>query len=381
MKTLSSLVAPKSLVIAAVLLFGSARCGGGTASPGSSGQQRAGGTIGGRRTSSSPCGRRGSSRERKRVASSPEGGVGPSFDGSAGGDDTGVTEDGGTQAMDAADQVDSGQDRFYRRTRQIVGGYYPNWTPSPVRIRDVDPHYNLIYLFAATPVGGSPGTGAIEWTPPGDGLGAATISNADIAYARQTQGRKIIMSVGGAGNDMSFPNRTTSQAFVSSVAALYSQLGGFDGIDWDTYEGSDSPDTTEMIWISQQLKSMYPGFLITTPPAPWSTVDQTFCSQMAAAGALDYAAPQYYDGPNLATQAYIVPNVNTWTNLLGEGMVVVGFGIADATNYMTVAQVISTWGAVSANHPNIRGAFDWQIDVDQSTGWPFATQVGPLINP
>ena len=30
----------------------------------------------------------------------------------------------------------------------------PNWTPSPVRIRDVNDNYNLIYLFHAQPVGG-----------------------------------------------------------------------------------------------------------------------------------------------------------------------------------------------------------------------------------
>jgi chitinase len=264
---------------------------------------------------------------------------------------------------------------------RVVAGYYPNWTPSPVRIRDVDPRYNLIYLFAATPVGGSPGTGAIEWSAPGDGLGAATNLDADIAYARTTQGRKILLSVGGAGNAMSFPDRATSQTFVASVASLYAKLGGFDGIDWDTYEGSDSPDTSEMIWISLQLKAMYPGFLVTTPPAPWSTVDQTFCSQMLAAGALDYAAPQYYDGPNLAVQSYIVPNVGTWASLLGDSHVVVGFGIANATNYMTVAQVVSTWNALAANEPTLRGAFDWEIDVDQASGWPFATQVGPLVNP
>jgi hypothetical protein len=289
--------------------------------------------------------------------------------------------DGGAPALDAGGPVTGDGDAGPAALGKIVGGYYPNWTPSPVRIRDVDPHYNLIYLFAATPVGGEPGTGAITWTPPGDGLGAATNLNADIAYARGSQGRRIILSIGGAGNDMSFPDRTTSQTFVSSVAALYTQLGGFDGIDWDTYEGSDSPDTTEMIWIGQQLKTMYPGFLVTTPPAPWSTVDQTFCSQMVAAGALDYAAPQYYDGPNLATQSYIVPSVDTWSALLGESKLVVGFGIADATNYMTVAQVVSTWNAVDLNHPNLRGAFDWEIDVDQASGWPFAIQVGPLVNP
>jgi hypothetical protein len=294
--------------------------------------------------------------------------------------DAGIPEEGGgsvdASGRDAA--RDGGVDGATGSGR-VVGGYYPNWTPSPPRIRDVDPRYNVIYLFAATPAAG--GTGAIEWTPPGDGLGAATNLNADIAYARATQGRKIILSVGGAGNNVAFPNRTVSETFVSSFSAIYTQLGGFDGIDWDNYEGSDSPDTTEMIWISLQLKSMYPGFLVTSPPAPWSTVDQTFCSKMQAAGALDYCAPQYYDGPGLATQSYIVPNVDTWSALLGAHSLVVGFGVANATYYMTVSQVVSTWQAVAKNHPDVRGAFDWEIDVDESMGWTFAGQVGPLVNP
>ncbi len=308
------------------------------------------------------------------------------------GRDAGVAADGGRDGAidgggdggdgtDAASEAATSDGATPPAFGKIVGGYYPNWTPSPVRVRDVDPHYNVIYLFAATPVGGAPGTGAVEWTPPGDGLGAATNLNADIAYARATQGRKIVMSIGGAGQNMSFPNRATSQTFVDSIASLYTQLGGFDGIDWDTYEGADAPDTSEMIWISQTLKGMHPGFLITTPPAPWSTVDQAMASQMVAAVALDYAAPQYYDGPNLATQAYVVPNVDTWASMLGDNKVVVGFCVWDQPNYMTIQLAVSTWYAVLANHPDVGGAFDWQIDVDESTGWPFAMQVGALVDP
>jgi chitinase len=320
---------------------------------------------------------------------SPSGDAGPGPQGGGSLDGSAPSTDGGT-AAEAGQMPDGGLPGDGGGTGdggptpslgKVVGGYYPNWTPSPVRIKDVDPHYNLIYLFAATPVGGSPGHGAIEWMAPGDGLGAATNLVADIAYARQTQGRKIVLSIGGAGQAMSFPDRATSQTFVSSVEALYTQLGGFDGIDWDTYEGSDSPDTSEMIWISLQLKSSHPGFLITSPPAPWSTVDQTFCSSMAAAGALDYCAPQYYDGPGLAVQSYVVSNVDTWAALLGDSKVVVGFGISNAANYMTVAQVVSTWQALEANHPNLGGAFDWSIETDESTGWPFATEVGPLVSP
>ncbi|MCE3607819.1 glycosyl hydrolase family 18 protein [Massilia sp. P8910] len=267
-------------------------------------------------------------------------------------------------------------------SKKISAGYYPNWTPSPVRIRDVNARYNLIYLFAATPVGGPPGsTGAVTWSAPGNGRGAATNLKADIQYARSTQGRKIILSVGGAGNGMSFPNRTKSQTFVNSIAAVHAQLGGIDGMDWNTFEGSQTPDTGEMIWISLELKKRFPGFIISAPPAPWNPVDKEFCRAMVAAGALDYAAPQYYDGPDLANPAYVVENIKQWVSLLGASHVVVGFGIDHATNYMTRDQAIATWKQVKANHPDIRGGFDWSIHTDEAQGWPFANGVAPLINP
>ncbi len=263
---------------------------------------------------------------------------------------------------------------------KIVAGYYPNWTPSPARIKDVNSHYNLIYLFAATPVGGAPGTtGAITWSNPGDGRGAATNLVADLHYARATQGRKIVLSVGGAGNGMSFPTRAKSQAFVNSVVEWYGKLGGFDGLDWNTFEGNQAPDTNEMIWISLQLKQHYPGFIISAPPAPWNGVDQTFCAAMVQAGALDYAAPQYYDGPNLATQSYMLTNVAQWVKLLGASRVVVGFGIWNQPNYMSITDALAAWKALKMASPALRGAFDWQIHIDETQGWPFASQLGPLV--
>jgi hypothetical protein len=267
-------------------------------------------------------------------------------------------------------------------TRAIVAGYYPNWT-DPVRIRDLDPRYNLVYLFSATPVGGAPGTsGAVEWAQmPGDSHGAATHFVEDIQFARTSQGRKIVLSVGGAGSGMSFPTRAKSQAFVDSVVGLYTRFGGFDGLDWNTFEGSQAPDTGEMIWASQQLKQRYPGFLISAPPAPWNRVDQTFCKAMADAGVLDYCAPQYYDGPGLATPSYLADNLSTWTSLLGADKVVVGFGVWSMPNYWSIGDAVSAWKQVAAAHPGLRGAFDWTAQLDQQQGYPFAHQLAPLITP
>jgi chitinase len=265
---------------------------------------------------------------------------------------------------------------------KIVGGYWANWPTSQIRLREVPDNYNLIYLFAARPVGGSPGTtGAVEWTPPGDGRGAATNFLADLAYVRGEQGRKVILSVGGQGGGMSFPSREKSQAFVASIESLYEEFGGFDGLDWNTFEADQAPDTEEMIWISLELKALYPGFMITAPPAPWNNLDKAFCQQMVAAGAMDYVAPQYYDGPGLAVQSYVESNVDEWVGLVGADKLVVGFGIWDQENYMGIEEAISTWNAVSAKHPTLRGGFEWAIHLDEGLGWPFATELGPVINP
>jgi hypothetical protein len=54
-------------------------------------------------------------------------------------------------------------DKVTQPSGKLAGGYYPDWADLP-RIRDLDPNLNLIYLFAARPVGGPPGTtGAVTW--------------------------------------------------------------------------------------------------------------------------------------------------------------------------------------------------------------------------
>ena len=262
----------------------------------------------------------------------------------------------------------------------LVAGYYPDWTPSPIRIRDVPAAYNVIYLFAARPEGGPPGTtGRVLFTPPGDGRGAATHLVADLRHARASQGRRIILSVGGARNGMSFPDRAKSQRFVESIVGIYTRLGGFDGLDWNTFEADQVPDTAEMIWISLELKRRYPAFAITAPPAPWNQRDKDFCVAMVRAGAMDYCAPQYYDGPGLDQQPYIASSVNEWVRLLGASRVVVGFGIWDQPNYMSIDEAIPTWNQVEAAHPTLRGAFDWNIHLDEGQGWPFVTRLAPLV--
>lgn len=263
--------------------------------------------------------------------------------------------------------------------QRVVAGYWTSWG-SPLRLTEIPPQYNTVFLFHATPVGGAPGTtGAVQWSAVGDGRGAATHFKADLAEFRRS--RTAILTVGGAQQHIDLSSRPRAQTFVDSIKRIYDEFGGFDGLDWNNYEGEQQPNTTHMIWISQQLKATYgPRFAITTPPAPWRPADVRHCKAMIDAGVLDMVSPQYYGGPGLADEKYIVESVNEWVTLMGDASRVgVGVGLANSDNYSTHAAVEGAWRTLGSRHPQLRGAFNWNIPTDEGMGWPFASHVGPLM--
>ena len=107
-----------------------------------------------------------------------------------------------------------------------------------------------------------------------------------------------------------------------------------------------------------------------------------FCKAMLAVGAMDYAAPQYYDGPGLSDPNYIVSNVTSWIKDVAGGdasKIVVGFGMESLANYSTIDQIKDAWNRIKVAYPTIRGAFLWQHKTDSDRGWAFANQLIPLI--
>jgi hypothetical protein len=104
---------------------------------------------------------------------------------------------------------------------------------------------------------------------------------------------------------------------------------------------------------------------------------------MAAVGLLDLCSPQYYDGPGLAVRDYVVGSIGEWAGLVGPERLCVGFGVDPAVpdRYMSPEQCRTTWQAVEAAHPGLRGAFAWNVATDESTGWGFAGHVGALVDP
>jgi hypothetical protein len=249
---------------------------------------------------------------------------------------------------------------------KILGCYYTAWDTA-YRITDVPTEFNVIYLFNAQ--NGGTNTGDGSWTWPF----ASEVPAAQIQQVRQ-RGQKVILTVGGAGLGYVYTNRTQSTNCVNSIKSIISQIGGVDGLDFNNYEAGIvnasnlSAMSTEMVWIAQQLRAAYGAdFAITSPAGASGTTDENLMLALKNAGLLTYAAPQYYDWSGFNAVGYIANATNTWSTLLGENFVCVGFS-ANYANGPSLSDCTREWATIKAAHPNIRGMFCWSAQTNLNGG-------------
>ncbi|MCM3271807.1 chitinase [Paenibacillus elgii] len=115
---------------------------------------------------------------------------------------------------------------------KIVVGYWQNFDngSSVLKLRDVSKKYDVINVAFAEPV--SPGSGTMTFTPFN-----ATVDEfkADVAYLK-SQGKKVLISLGGEKGTVTLSDATKKQEFISTMTSII-QTYNFDGIDIDL-EGS-----------------------------------------------------------------------------------------------------------------------------------------------
>ena len=251
---------------------------------------------------------------------------------------------------------------------KILGCYFTAWDTA-YRITDVPMDFNVIYLFHAVP------DGAVENT---NNAGNGTfkykydyaVSAAQVQTCRQ-RGQKVILTVGGASNGFNFDNRTKSTNFVNSFRKMYTALGGVDGCDFNNFEAGIGSSPDELIWIAQQLRASYgQNFAITAPPQP-NAEQQAMLQVVSNAGALTYAAPQYYDWSGFYVDGFISNDINQWVAKMGDASkVVVGMG-GSYSNGPSLDDCIREWDRIKAAHPTIRGMFCWsaQTNLDGRNAW------------
>lgn len=112
-------------------------------------------------------------------------------------------------------------------------GYWHNWNDAGapyLQLTSVDSRYNVIEVSFAVPVAGTDYN--MQFTP--DGATQATFISQ--IQTLQIQGKKVLISIGGATAPISLDNANEKTTFINSMLTIINTYG-FDGIDID-FEGS-----------------------------------------------------------------------------------------------------------------------------------------------
>ncbi|KJB85668.1 chitinase [Paenibacillus sp. E194] len=115
---------------------------------------------------------------------------------------------------------------------KTIVGYWHNFDNGSgfIKLRDVSPKFDVINVSFAEPTSGVT-NGTIGFTPYNY---TDTDFKADVAYL-QSQGKKVIISIGGQNGQVQLPNAGARDNFVNSVIAIIEKYG-FNGLDVD-FEG------------------------------------------------------------------------------------------------------------------------------------------------
>ncbi len=317
---------------------------------------------------------------------------------------------------------------------QLIGYWAGYGGPgSTIPLREVSPQWDVIIVAFATPDHNAP-EGTMQFHTPA-GLDAAQFKT-DIAYMK-SQGKKVMISLGGGGQHFTLADPKRVPNFVSSVTQIVSEFG-FDGIDIDfespslSIDAGDTdfkhPTTPSIVNLISALGQLHDHFgrsfmvsLVpegTQIPSGYPSYGGQFGSYLAIAYAirdfLSFMDVQSYNTPpleGLDGEIYQPGTVDyhaAMTELLLHGFnvggdpkqfyapmppnqIAVGFLTGDVTptivsqamDYLITGKAPSGTSyklREPAGYPGMIGAMFWTIDADRRGNYNFSNVVGPQLH-
>jgi len=317
---------------------------------------------------------------------------------------------------------------------QLIG-YWTGYgaAGSALPLREISPQWDVIIVAFSTPDRDAP-EGTMQFRTPA-GLDTEQFK-ADIAYLR-SQGKKVMISLGGGGVYVSLDGANCVPNFVSSVTRIVADYG-FDGVDIDLespslnlapgdtdFKHPTTPSIVNLISGLRQLREHFgPRFVIslvpegTQIPSGYPSYGGQFGSYLpityALRDILSFIDVQDYNTPPLEGldgeiyQAGTLDYHAAMTELLLQGFnvggdpqeffpplpadkVAVGFLIGDAApKEVSQAMDYLITGKARAGteyklrqpsgYPGLIGAMFWTIDADRRGNYNFSNVVGPQLH-
>ncbi len=313
------------------------------------------------------------------------------------------------------------------------------WTGSrfvggqPFALRGVSPQWDVILVAFAPPAKGAP-EGTLSFAPP-KGITPDQLK-ADIAYLK-SQGRTVMISLGGGGQYFKLDDAKDIPNFVSSVTSIVSEYG-FEGVDIDfespslnlapgdtDFKHPKTPSVVNLIAGLRELREHFgPGFKISLVPEG-TQIPSGFPSYGGQFGSylpivyglrdiLTFVDVQDYNTPPLEGldgeiyQSHTVDYHAAMTELLLRGFdvagnpkqffpelpankVAVGFltGYENADVIHQSMQYIITGKAPAGTtyklrrrggYPGMIGAMFWTIDADRWENYKYSNLIGPQLH-
>jgi chitinase len=290
----------------------------------------------------------------------------------------------------------------------LITGYWQDFTngATPLRLSAVNSNYTLIAVAFANADPTTPG--AVTFSVDA-GLSSALggYSSSDFIsdiHTLHTQGKKVILSVGGANGTVSISDATSATNFANSVFSLMQQYG-FDGVDIDLEAGiSVSPLTSALQQLSSKAGS---SLIITLAPQTvdmQSTGNAYFQVALNIKSILTIVNMQFYNSGSMngcdgnvyseGTENFLVAlacielqgGLNPGQVGLGlpASSSAAGGGVVSPSVVNAALDCLETGSNCGSFRPprtwtGMRGAMDWSINWDASNGYAFANTIGPHL--
>ena len=162
--------------------------------------------------------------------------------------------------------------------KRLLVGYWHNWmySPNSFKLTEISSDFDVIDVAFAVP--SAPGGATLQFQPD-PGIYPNVQEFKDDVQALHAQGKKVLISIGGANGTVHVQNASDVQQFVSSMKSIIDTYG-FDGMDIDLegtclyldagdtdFKHPKSPKIVHFIEAVIQLTDLYPqGFMLTAAP-------------------------------------------------------------------------------------------------------------------